>query len=509
MRINQFEFVQKESSPFGRVIIVGMMEDGPTGAPFRLLEEKNARFLLGDNEVSRAYEHLINSGVEKENIVLFRLNGEPSYFKLDVIWDTSIVLQSLTSSSWDNDVHVRVNGLGLTIKSNYPEELLETGARKNFSRTYHFTDYGYTSNLSEAITKDAMLGLHNVIARDENIYHSQLITMDEDDFFFDGGKTEAHLTVKDGSFKDISNEDRENLLNDYWQRFYYHLLGNDFDGETTGKLLDISAEAIYFPDVFIDDIPELAILAGRIAKEKTESQDVLCSALFRTSIVPEKETTEHKLFIEKLDNLFSLEEHGFQEMKNVQIVVGEDESALREIIPGATHHLVNLLNKELIPTTNKELVNFHEVKTPLDKDVIDKLSSKGYICIVESIRRNVVTSKVQSMYSDELRKDVFYHNKILSYIKHDIRNMLDVFIGSNLTMYNLVSVEDQINEYLQQYIDARLIESFTLGERVSDEIGYSSNIAIELKLFGETERIKGSMKLNESGWEVDLWTIID
>ena len=76
MRVNDFKYAQEFANiPDGRILLVGMLKDGPVGRGFTLTEPSTARVLLGTNELTRAYEHLVSTGVSTEKIVLYRLNG--------------------------------------------------------------------------------------------------------------------------------------------------------------------------------------------------------------------------------------------------------------------------------------------------------------------------------------------------------------------------------------------------------------------------------------------------
>lgn len=538
MKLNDFEYIQKESNPKGKVIIVGMMEDGPTAQPFRLINEGSAKFLLGDNEVSRAFDLLILNGIPIENIILFRLNGTPSYAELEIDNKPVITFQSLVSNTEENKVTITVSDEGLSIFSNYSESFIEEEKRKDFKRTYRFDEYPYMANLAEAVTKDAILGFHPIVSKSEESILSSALSGEVGPTAFREGNSETSLTVKDGLFGEGNVEEEGTFTYDYWQKFYNHLLGVNFDGESSSNLMDIAAEVIYFVDAPIIQLSEIVTLAGRVAYQKTETQDVVCTSLFTTPKVPEirelqegeylgedgtfynidtgeietwEPKKEQNIFINQLSNLFTLEEQSYKEMANVQIVVGEDRAPGNtsenpiEYIPGATYHLVNLLKEELKSSTNKELIGFSEINSPLDKNQIAKLSNKGYICIVGSIRRNVVTSKVKTLYIGQEKTEEFYFKKMLSYISYDIRLFLDKYIGSTLSIYNLSQIENTLEEYLQGYVDARLIQSFTLGERVNEDLEYSSSISINIVAYGEIDNIKGSAQLSESGWEVDLW----
>ena len=215
MKLDKFDFVEVENTPFGKVILIGMMEDGPTGVPFKFLENTDTTFLIGDNEVSRTYNLLVGNGIQRDDIILLRINGEPAKLRIDILEDIGINLQALTSNHFDNDIKVTVSSGGISITSNYSEELIVEGKREQFQRTYLFNDFPFTSELTEAITKDALLGYHNIIADYDTVVPTTIMSFFEDEYFFDGGKTESELVLKNGTFDDSCEdcfESKEDLL---------------------------------------------------------------------------------------------------------------------------------------------------------------------------------------------------------------------------------------------------------------------------------------------------------
>ena len=215
MKLDKFDFVEVENTPFGKVILIGMMEDGPTGVPFKLLENTDTTFLIGDNEVSRTYNLLVSNGIQRDDIILLRINGEPAKLRIDILEGIGINLQALTSNHFDNDIKVTVSSGGISITSNYSEELIVEGKREQFQRTYLFNDFPFTSELTEAITKDALLGYHNIIADYDIVMPTTIMSLFEDEYFFDGGKTESELVLKNGTFDDSCEdcfESKEDFL---------------------------------------------------------------------------------------------------------------------------------------------------------------------------------------------------------------------------------------------------------------------------------------------------------
>lgn len=534
MKLTDFSYVQRNKVPHGKVIIVGMMEDGPTGNIFTLIDEDSATHLLGDNETSRAYNLLINSGIEKENIYLFRLNGVPATALVEVDEKPVLQMQTLSSHVEEQKVSYTISEEGIVLFSEYSEEIISEGKRRNFKKVYRFDEFSDLRVLAEAITQDASRGVHGVIA--ENIIYgpSNILAKNPGRMTFLYGDDESSLVVTDGEYPESKLEEKDGYLGEYWNKFYEYILGEGFEGEVSSTILDVAAEVIYFPDIPVDEAIEIAELAGQAAEKKTDEQQVLCTALFRTGLVPTKRELsedeyinadgtffnessqqieewkplkEKEDFLQKLDNSFTEEQRSEPWAKYIQVVVGDEYATSEEIIPGATHHLVHLINQSLKPTTNKELIDFNRVNSPLDQKEIANLTSKGYICIVESIRRNAVTSKVKSIYNSQSIIDEFQFRKVLSYISYDIRIMLDQYIGTNISMYSEVKLNEILEEYLTQYVADGIMQSFKIGDKNINNIENTSSVKIDIVMYGQIESIKGAIALSNTGWEVDLWAI--
>lgn len=534
MRIGDFSFIQKVYEPKGKSILIGMLNDGPTGNPFTLANGQSAKRLLGDNELTRAYNIMIEDGIDPEDIIIFRLNGLSAKQSIKLDNRDAILFESMNSHEDENNTYITISKEGITLTSEYSDNMIDEGRRKNYQRTYRFDDYPYTKLISEEITKDAALGMHNIIAQSVINEKSSKLGEEVGVYYLEGASSEQNLINLNGQFPPGVIDDEEGYLKEYWDKYYNHLLGPDFDGESSTKLLDIQAEVLYFVDVPIDRAKEVAILSGRIAEYKTKEQGILCTSLFRTSVLPGKRVLgedeylnedgtfynsyteeiepwepykEKDKFIKKLENLFTQEERNYPEMKNVQIIVGDERNLDSQVMPGATYHLLKLVNQELYPTQNLELTGFSELNEGLNKIEVEKLQNKGYICIVDSIRRRVVTTKVLSVYNQKSLLDNFYYQKILSYYTKGLEEILDKYIGDTISSYNKSEIEDIIDEYTSPYVAQQLFKSYSLGEKEYSNQNNRAKIDIEIEIYGVIESINTDITLKKSGWEVDLWQI--
>src|SRR5699024_242911 len=152
-------------NPFGRVILIGMLENGPVGQPFTLSEENDPIDYLGNTPATLAAQGLLNAGITSENIIYYRLNGTSARYNYMLNEEKLFDIVGISGHSRQNNVQVTFSPEGVTLRSNYLEsDMLST--EENYLRTYRFDDYPYLSSLANAINQDAVLGLIDVIARE-------------------------------------------------------------------------------------------------------------------------------------------------------------------------------------------------------------------------------------------------------------------------------------------------------------------------------------------------------
>lgn len=530
MRVNDFKYAQEFANiPDGRILLVGMLEDGPVGRGFTLTEPNTARVLLGTNELTRAYEHLINTGVSTEKIVLYRLNGIVSTLTLeDENKQVYLELRSLTGHDDDNDISLTVSDDGITLYSNFKEEAIESYRRKDFRRVYLFEDYPDTLQLAEAITNDAGLGLHNIVAYSPFYAMSREIFIPGNQYELTRGSSEEALCIQNGNFPD-------DYTIDYSEKFHEHLLGFDYSGESNQPVVGIDVELMYFPDYPVDEDKSIAELAAMLAKQKTEEANVLCTALFRTTLVPlyreledgeyltdggmfyNVDTEEEELylpnqegeqFVHKLNTLFSPLDRNQDYMQHLQIVVGEDIVGQDEVYPASNYYASLYLQAEhLRPLTNKPLENFSRLRRKLSQTEVATISANGYICSVESIRRGFIPTKVQSMHRNSRLENNFYHYRILSFIKRDVFQILDKYIGLPSSYYFSDDVQTEIENYLELYVGVSALKNYTVRLRNTYDTTAEQEVFIDMVFYNELLKVSGQVLMNKEGWDVNLWTI--
>lgn len=533
MRVTDFEYVTEfDGFPDRKVLLIGMMEDGPVGRAFTMNTREKVNIFLGENEVTDAYHRLLDTGVPADNILFYRLNGDTSQAILNTKEGTpAIEFRTLTANNADNNIEIVVSEQGLSVLSNYSEETLIQSKRKNFSRSYLFEDYPTTADLADAFTNDAMLGLTNVIASPLLYLESRDAFLESDVSVFYDGNTEESLVHRHGDFPDNYHEQ-------YWESFYKTILNDGLNDVRESILLEYPVEVYYFVDYPFsgsEDSKNILKLAASIAEEKTVEQILHTTALFRTAPIPEKrllfeneyllpdgtffneETQEIEeydpdrqtlSFILEIANSFTEEEREDSFMRNLQVVVGEDSLA-GGLTPASTDYLALLLTENIhSPITNKPLANFNQVRTPLSKYMIDTLQSKGYICSVPSIRKNVVVTKGQSMYTETNNiMDSFYHMKLIKTMGRDIGLLVDRYIGKPKSSYLESNIQDEIEDYLSFYLETSALSDYKV-ELIND--GYSPNesgIHISLSFYGEIHTIETTIQMSDEGWAIDLWNI--
>lgn len=537
MKASEINYVLPlDNSAKGKIVLVGMLEDGPPGVGFSLPATKNAISSLGNNEMAQSHTYLIEQGIASENIILYRLNGIQSKLTLTLAEKEFFQFESIGANKRDNGMTVTVSALGVTVMSQYDyldEEgivnQVEEKMNPNFKRTYLFSEYPYLSDLSGIINQDAALGLIDLVAK-ESVHGKCTDWFTKIGVFpLSEGNSESNMCTV---FENLP-EGYEEL---YWPYFEKHVLGEDYDGDSYTNLAAIEAEIIHFTDIQFDKMREVVFFTGKLAEQKTANQDILCSALLHASPVPKKfeipandyfvddthyfssqeqgivdyvPFLERDAYIEMLENLFTNDEREPTYWQNVQLLIGEDRSNEENLIPGSLYHAAIYLNRPFyLSLSNQELTGFNELNVELPKSLIARIQEKGYTCIVPSIRKNMVCAYVQNMaYKKGLLLENFNNQRLLSYLTKDIKVLLEEFIGRPKSYFSSSTVVLIIEEYLSQFVASDTIASYSvrLPEGYQTEDG--AFIEISLSLYNEVKQLSSQLSVSKEGWEVDLWNL--
>lgn len=512
------------------------MEDGPPGVGFSLPDSRNAVYTLGDNETTRSHTYLREQGIPSENIVFYRLNGIQSKLSFSLNDASFFEFSSIGANDRDNGMTVTVSTLGLTVMSHYTylneDETINTVEEKmnpNFKRTYLFSEYPYLSELASIINQDAALGLVDLVATETIQGKCSEWFTQTGEFPLSGGNAESNMCT----VYEVLPDGYESL---YWPYFEEHVLGIDYDGDSYTNLASIEAELLYFADIQIDKMREIAMLAGKLAEQKTIRQDILCTALLHASPVPGKfEIAENEYFVDsthyysaeaeqvidylpyierdayvtKLAELFSDDEREPKYWQNIQIVIGEDRLNNERLTPGMLYHAAVYLNRPFVLSlSNQELAGFYAINVELPKSLIARLQTKGYICIVPSIRKNMVCAYVQNMaFKKGLLLENFNNQRMLSHMTKDLQMMLENSIGLPKSYFSSEKIATEVNTYLAQFLASDSIAGFTVNLPEDYQTEDGAFIEISLSLYNEVKEIKSQLSVSKEGWEVDLWNL--
>ena len=165
MKLTDIIIPKRESgiSAIGRVILSGMLMDGPPGKPFSLPTDSKPSLTLGVSPTTRLAETLLASGVPSEAIFYNRMNGIPYQISLPEENSPAFIIRSIGAHEEDQNISVSFSIEGLTLSSTYTKDGRPEN-RKDFLRTYRYADYPYLVDLESAINQDALLGLVDVVA---------------------------------------------------------------------------------------------------------------------------------------------------------------------------------------------------------------------------------------------------------------------------------------------------------------------------------------------------------
>lgn len=525
-----------ENNARNKIVLVGMMEDGPPGVGFSLPDTKISTYSFGDNEMTRSYNYLVQQGIPSDKIVFYRLNGIQSSLSLSLNDKEFFKFSSIGANDRDNGITITVSSVGITLLSHYDyldekENLnqIEEKMNPNFKRTYLFSEYPYLSDLSGIINQDAALGLIDLVSKETIQGKCTDWFTQTGEFPLSGGNAEANMCTL---FEELP-EGYETL---YWPYFEEHVLGKDYDGDSYTNLASIESELLYFADIQIDKMKEVAMLAGKLAEQKTAQQDILCTVLLHASPVPGKfEIAENEYFVdtthyysaeaqqiidyvpyinrdayvEVLANLFTEDEREPGYWQNIQIVVGEDRIDEETLLPGILYHASVYLTQPFHSSlSNQQLSDFNALNVEFPKSLVARLQSKGYICIVPSIRKNAVCAYVQNMaYKRGFLLENFNNQRLLSYLSKDLKALLETSVGRPKSFFIERPFVAEINRYLAQFLTSDTIAGYTVKIPEEYQTEYGAFIEISISLYNEVKEIKSQLSVSKEGWEVDLWNL--
>ena len=120
MRITDFEYLTTyDGFPDRKVLLVGMLEDGPVGRAFSMNSPEKVTLYLGENEVTDTYQYLTETGVPAEDIYFYRLNGRISQIEVLGLDEKPLMeLRALTGHEYDNNIQLVVSEQGVSLISN-------------------------------------------------------------------------------------------------------------------------------------------------------------------------------------------------------------------------------------------------------------------------------------------------------------------------------------------------------------------------------------------------------
>lgn len=533
MRLTDFTFIDESYTvPSKKVLVVGMSHSGPVQRPFVLGDSTKAVKLLGENQMSHAYNSLIRTGVSPEDIFLYRLNGKYGTVNLqDEEKNVFIKFKTVSAETENQSLNLSVQSQGLVIEKKYTIEK-EDKEDEVFSerRTYIYEDYNLLSELVDDINQDASLGLVDVICseiEDGNI--ENFFTELGEYYFINSDSEDAYV------LNDVSSLSQHKEL--YWEKFVEGILGDDEEVMFLTKASKVPCENILFLDVYADIFPEVVTYGSKLAHAITEEQEIACHAIFSTSPVPPFETDvpdwyidngdgsyvdengttvyidkykEQKDYLSNLEIYSSSVEREENYMENCQIVIGHQEIDELKFPLSGFYSGMYLLNPFYAPSSNKEIVGLEGFKELLKKSDIANLSSNGYICIVDSIRRNAVAFKSQSFqFKNKNVIQRLNNQRLVGYVKKDVMEILSSYIGKDKKKLNVPQTTKILTEYFDQYADNDVIQSYKIDFPLFTKGNDSSivELSISLNLYGEVSKINGGFSIEETKGEVDIWQI--
>lgn len=531
MRIGEVYHIDMNTTdPTGKIILVGMAEDGPVNRPFVLGENVAPQEMLGNTSLARSLQMLEGAGVNREDILLYRLNGKHGdvtiYAENAAGQEGEPIFRFRTIGASDMDQNGSIVVFPEAVSVQWVER--DQGQR---TRTYRFSEYANTASLADHINQEAMLGLVPVMVKE--LAHVDMTTAFAFDreYLFHNAHSEAGYCLRD----DVDIETYKLL---YWEKFDQGVLGGGEPGEFYSLLRQTPCEAIVLLDMYFDWFPELRTIWAKLAKEKTAEQYTPCVGMMNASPVPhavpvpstwvlqedgsyinedqeivlyDAEET-FTLYVDKLkqqaaDSALERATEGY--MAYLHLLVGETfryETTMPAMLNYAAAYVLNPMEKGL---TNKTLPGFYRLEREITKSVVAELSASGYVCIIPSVRRDFVALKSQGFLNlssfSSLQKPHLL--RLTGHLFKQIVAVIDQSIGEPEIRFDSTNIERELDEILSGAVKERKLQDYSLT--VVDLEESPIEVRISLVFFGELEKISTTHRINYVNQEVDSWISLD
>lgn len=517
MRLTDIKFTKSyEEKGKGKIVLVGMATDGPVRKPFTFRESSNPTEILGSNQLSNAFNTLEETGIDRSNIIIYRLNGNHGSTIFKGIDDTD-ELEFLSTGTSNNirETHISLSHgvLSVLMYETVIEQVGEDVVRRLkllLTTQYRLSNYSNWDSLIDDINNDADLGIIECVVR--HIGNNKKVELKEDlsVHYLEGLDEEEYLCLTENTKMDTHKLE-------YWKKVFIGIIGSTESPYET-PLSGINSEMLLVTDIYFDDLPELGSVIGQMAINISEDNDVPCMVLMNTSPIPSKKEIpewyydlgngkwgdgEQELIIDEFEDInryiFNLDTMAEKidttapQLEHLQVIIGEDG-----IGPIAPYYASTYLQTPLhLPVSNKELKNtgFGE---ELSKTTIANLQSTGYICIVPSIRKNYVPYYAQTFHRKGRGAiDSINIKRVLSRIIYDLKTTLDEYIGKPQSTLTKTVIESIVGTYLEPFKDNNILKGYTLELGDYSHLSYSGRLDIHLDLdfFTEINSVKAGFSI--------------
>lgn len=532
MKLTDIIIPKRESgiSAIGRVILSGMLMDGPPGKPFSLPTDSKPSLVLGVSPTTRLAETLLASGVPSEAIFYNRMNGIPYRISLPEENSPAFIIRSIGAHEEDQNISVSFSIEGLTLSSTYTKDGKPEN-RKDFLRTYRYSDYPYLVDLENAINQDALLGLVDVVAE-------AMTNIPSAEAFVPGAKKELQDGSDEAGFihmEQPTEESVEQINTEYESKFKMYILGKHYDGNSYEAIADLPAEAILFPDVQVDTFKEIGPLVAGIAAQKSKEQGVACYAYLQTSPFPQKEilpegaylkddgtywdeseqidkiyspTAAQWEYVQKLATLYSEEDRANPYMRHLLLVVGDDKRDERINGLGSLLSLI-LQTPAGQPVSNQPLQNFYGLNAEVTQSMVATMTSNGYICIVPSLRKGFVPQYVQSygLQASQTILSDWTNHRLVGVIQATLLEVLDRHIGKSFSIFTKSKIETEIAEAINSISGIGRLTGFEIGTIDQDITSGTLSVPITLYLPQDVRGVESVLQMSQEGWQINLWSL--
>lgn len=473
-------------NPENSLLVLGVAPKGPPRQIVQLSKAYNYDTVFGESTLSKAFQLSIEE--DFNNIFFYRLNGTEAHVTIKELNTEKDLFALRMYSGEETNIDDVIKMFPTHMTFEVEEEVF----------TYLFSEFPTIDQLCERINRDSLLGYLPFYAEAiDRETPTQNLFAEESSFYFNEGSGEEEFLLNRNGVDDLSVITPK--LREYIDEalFSTETISIQYF-EPNGEIAPYDFGTIVLTDFYADDDASIIEKFSQYAKSKKEEKEFVPSIVLGLSPITEMfddVSEENYVDIESYRDKAILYEETVEKKpshRHIEIVLGNDAD-------GTPLALYYALSKASVPVhinmTNKKISQINHISYEFIKEDVDLFTSKGYICIVPSIRKNFVAYKSQTFIRDTTSLFSKPHNvRIENHFHVLFSDMFSDKIGKPIDQFDLNDIKKQVEEAMNGLVEKKMIKSYYLSD-VELKTKTEISVSLDVQTFSDIDYIKAQTEI--------------